>query len=85
MNILHVIPSFAPAWRYGGPIVASLGLTNALAKRGHFVKVFTTNKDGPSVLSVQTEKPLQMSGVEVIYFPVEFPKWYYFSLKLSKA
>lgn len=85
MNILHVIPSFAPAWRYGGPIVASLGLTTALAKRGHYVKVFTTNKDGPTVLPVETGKPLHMSGIEVTYFPVGFPKWYYFSLQLSKA
>ena len=85
MNILHVIPSFAPAWRYGGPIAASLGLTTALAKRGHYVKVFTTNKDGSGVLPVQTGKPLPMAGIEVTYFPVEFPKWYYFSLKLSKA
>ena len=85
MNILHVIPSFAPAWRYGGPIVASLVLTTALAKRGHYVKVFTTNKDGSSVLPVQPGKPLNMEGIEVTYFPVQFPKWYYFSFKLSNA
>lgn len=85
MNILHVIPSFAPAWRYGGPIIASLGLTTALAKRGHNVKVFTTNKDGKSVLPVETGKPISMGGIEVTYFPVQFPKWYYFSFKLSQA
>ena len=27
MKILHVIPSFAPAWRYGGPIHSAVGLT----------------------------------------------------------
>lgn len=85
MNILHVIPSFAPAWRYGGPIIASLGLTTALAKRGHNVKVFTTNKDGASVLPVETGRSVKMGNIEVTYFPVGFPRWYYFSLKLSQA
>ena len=85
MNILHVIPSFAPAWRYGGPIIASLGLTTALAKRGHNVKVFTTNKDGNGILPVEIGKPVLMQGIEVTYFPVGFPRWYYFSFKLSHA
>ena len=85
MNILHVIPSFAPAWRYGGPIIASLGLTTALAERGHNVKVFTTNKDGDGILPVETGKPVAMQGIEVTYFSVGFPKWYYFSFKLSHA
>ena len=73
MNILHVIPSFAPAWRYGGPIIASLGLTTALAKRGHNVKVFTTNKDGDGILPVEIGKPVSMQGIEVTYFPIGFP------------
>ena len=85
MNILHVIPSFAPAWRYGGPIIASLGLTTSLAKRGHNVKVFTTNKDGNGILPVEIGKPVLMQGIEVTYFPVGFPRWYYFSFKLSHA
>ena len=85
MNILHVIPSFAPAWRYGGPIIASLGLTTSLAKRGHNVKVFTTNKDGNGILPVEIGKPVLMQGIEVTYFHVGFPRWYYFSFKLSHA
>ena len=50
MNVLHVIPSFAP--RYGGPIVAAAGLTRELARRGHDVTVATTNVDGPGELDV---------------------------------
>ena len=35
MRILHVIPSYLPAVRYGGPIFAIHGLCKALAARGH--------------------------------------------------
>ena len=85
MKILHVIPSFAPAWQYGGPIIASLGLTTALAKRGHHVEVFTTNKDGKGVIPIQTSTPVSMQGIDVTYFKVQFPRWYYFSFALSAA
>ena len=55
MKILHVIPSFAPAWRYGGPIYAALALTRELARQGHEVTVMTTNIDGSGVLDVLLE------------------------------
>ena len=69
MKILHVIPSFAPAWRYGGPIVAAVGLTRELARRGHDVTVATTNVDGPGELDVPLDRPVPMDGVDVWYFP----------------
>lgn len=57
MNILHVVPSFAPAWRYGGPILTTLRLCQELARRGYVVRVLTTNTDGPDgVLPVDTEQ-----------------------------
>ena len=46
MRILHVVPTYFPARRYGGPIVAVHGLCKELAARGHAVDVFTTNVDG---------------------------------------
>ena len=64
MNILHVIPSFAPAWRYGGPISAAYGMTRALVRSGHEVTVFTTNLDGAGVLDVPIAKPVDVDGVE---------------------
>ena len=85
MNVLHVIPSFAPAWRYGGPIVAALGLTRELARQGHMVSVATTNIDGPGVLDVQLERPVPMDGVSVWYFPVQRPRWYHFSVPMGRA
>ena len=49
MRILHVVPSYLPAVRYGGPIFTVHGLCRALAARGHEVQVFTTNVDGPGI------------------------------------
>lgn len=80
-----MIPSFAPAWRYGGPIVAALGMTRELVKQGHDVTVMTTNMDGPNVLDVPLERPVHMDGVKVWYFPVQRPRWWYYSRPLASA
>ena len=85
MKILHVIPSFAPAWRYGGPIHSAVGLTRELVRQGHEVTVMTTNIDGPGVLDVPVAHPVPMEGVEVWYFPVERPRWWCYSRPLGKA
>ncbi len=85
MKILHVIPSFAPAWRYGGTVTLAVSLTRELARQGHEVTVMTTNIDGPGVLDVPLERPVPMDGVDVWYFNVEHPRWYCFSRPLSRA
>jgi glycosyltransferase involved in cell wall biosynthesis len=85
MKVLHVIPSFVPAWRYGGPIYAAQTLTREMARQGHEVVVMTTNIDGPSVLDVPLGRPVLMDGVEVWYFPVEPPRWWCFSRALGRA
>ena len=81
MRILHVIPSFAP--RYGGPIVAAAGLTRELARRGHDVTVATTNVDGPDELDVPLCRPIPIDGVDVWYFPIQWPRWYHFSAPMG--
>lgn len=43
MNILHVIPYFAPAWAYGGPPRAAYELCRELVRRGHRITVATTD------------------------------------------
>ena len=83
MNVLHVIPSFAP--RYGGPIVAAMGLTRELARRGHDVTVATTNVDGPGELDVPLERPVPLDAVDVWYFPIQRPRWYHFSAPMGRA
>lgn len=47
MNLLHVTPYYAPAWRYGGAVRAVTDLTRAQAAAGHRVFVLTTDALGP--------------------------------------
>jgi glycosyltransferase involved in cell wall biosynthesis len=68
MRILHVVPTYLPATRYGGPIVAVHSLCRALAARGHTVEVFTTSIDGPADAAVPHDRPVQLDGVTVRYF-----------------
>jgi glycosyltransferase involved in cell wall biosynthesis len=68
MRFLHVIPSYLPAVRYGGPTFAIHGLCKVLAARGHEVQVFTTNIDGPGNSPVPIGLPVNLEGVQVQYF-----------------
>jgi glycosyltransferase involved in cell wall biosynthesis len=77
MRILHVVPTYLPARRYGGPIVAVHGLCKALAARGHEVHVFTTNVDGDRTLDVPIATPVDLDGVQVRYFASPFPRLYW--------
>ncbi len=70
MKILHVVPSYLPAVRYGGPIFSVHALCRALVRRGHDVHVFTTNVDGPGVSPVPLDVPVGLDGVTIRYFPV---------------
>ena len=77
MRILHVVPTYFPARRYGGPIVSVHGLCRALAGRGHEVHVFTTNVDGHGTLDVPVNAPVDVDGVQVRYFPSPQPRLYW--------
>ena len=77
MKILHVVPTYVPAYRYGGPIVSVHGLCKALVARGHEVHVFTTNVDGDATLDVPTDRSVDVDGVQVRYFPSKFPRLYW--------
>src|SRR5262249_2892122 len=68
MRILHVVPTYLPAVRYGGPIFAVHGLCRALARRGHHVEVFTTNVDGSGASPVPLGEPVDLDGVQIRYF-----------------
>jgi glycosyltransferase involved in cell wall biosynthesis len=68
VRILHVVPTYLPATRYGGPIYAVHGLCKALAARGHQVGVFTTNVDGDRDSDVPLDTPVDLDGVRVHYF-----------------
>ena len=85
MRILHVVPSYFPAVRYGGPIHSVHGLCKALAARGHDVEVFTTNVDGPQNSAVPLGVPVVLDCVKVWYFPVPALRRLYWSPGMAQA
>ena len=85
MRILHVVPSYLPAVRYGGPIFAVHGLCKTLATRGHDVQVFTTNIDGPKNSPVPIGPPVDLEGVQVRYFRCPLLRRLYWAPRLGRA
>ena len=85
MKILHVTPTYVPAWRYGGPIVSVHGLCRALVRRGHQVSVYTTTVDGDAELSVPVASAQDVDGVAVSYFRCDGPRRLYWSSGLRRA
>ena len=85
MKVLHVVPTYLPALRYGGPIHSVHGLCKALAARGHEVEVFTTNVDGPVDTDVPLGVPVDLDGVKVWYFPVPALRRLYWSPAMGEA
>lgn len=74
MKILHVIPSYVPAYRYGGPLRAVFGLAEAQVQAGDEVTVFTTDADGPERLNVESERAVKVGSHSAYYFRVSFPR-----------
>ena len=81
MRILHVLANLAP--RYGGPPKACFEMARSVAKLGHAVSIYTTNQDGPTELNVPTDSPVYRDGVEIRYFPIQYPRFWGFSLPLA--
>jgi glycosyltransferase involved in cell wall biosynthesis len=68
MNILFIVPSYKPAYAYGGPIVVIALLAENLVQLGHTVTVYTTTANGRTELDVPAGKEMLVDGVKVIYF-----------------
>ncbi len=83
MRLLHVVPTYVPAWKHGGPIRSVHGLCRALAARGHAVTVFTTDVDTDG--AVRVGEAVEVDGVEVWYFPVRAPRRLYRSPAMGRA
>lgn len=84
MRILHVVPTYFPATRYGGPIYSVHSLSMALAKRGHQVEVFATSVDGAGDSAVPINSPVLLDNVEVTYFSSRFFRRLYWSPDMAK-
>ncbi len=65
------MPSFVPAWRYGGPTESVYQLCRHLALAGCEVRVLTTDADGRDrVLDVEKRREVEMApGLRVRYCP----------------
>jgi glycosyltransferase involved in cell wall biosynthesis len=85
MRVLHVTPTYVPAWRYGGPIRSVHGLCSALARGGAEVDVFTTSVDGPMDMDVPSDSPVEIDGVKVWYFRANLLRRLYMSAGMARA
>jgi glycosyltransferase involved in cell wall biosynthesis len=85
LRILHVVPTYWPAVRYGGPIRSVHALARGLVKRGHDVHVFTTNVDGAGESAVPLGRVVDREGVQVTYFPSRALRRLYWSPAMGHA
>lgn len=85
MRVLHVVPTYLPATRYGGPIHSVHGLCAALARVGHDVDVYTTSVDGPVDSDVPHDRPVERDGVQVSYFRSRRLRRLYWSPPMREA
>src|SRR5689334_9015578 len=68
MKLLHLVPSYKPAYIYGGPVESIARLCEALVQYGNDVTVYTTTANGKEELDVRPGKAYDVDGVKVFYF-----------------
>jgi len=68
MTIIHITPSYKPAFIYGGTISSIAQLCEAQQRSGQTIEVLTTTANGKEELWVETSRPTQSDGVKVTYF-----------------
>ena len=68
MNILQVIPYFAPAWIYGGPVNVCYNTCLELANRGHEVSVYTTDSLDEYSRVGGNLRTVSKEGIRIHYF-----------------
>jgi glycosyltransferase involved in cell wall biosynthesis len=69
LRVLHITPSFYPAFVYGGPTISVYNLCRSLAQNGCEVHVLTTDANGPgAVLDVDTSREVEIAnGLHIRY------------------
>ena len=68
LKILHYTPTYAPAWKFGGPILSVSQLCEGLANLGHDVEIFTSNAGLSEQLELPLNQPIIRNGIKVTYF-----------------
>jgi glycosyltransferase involved in cell wall biosynthesis len=84
MRVLHVVPTYLPATRYGGPIYSVHGLCKALAALGHDVHVLTTSVDGDGDSAVPLDRSVDVEGVQVRYFASHMLRRLYYAPAMQR-
>lgn len=82
MRVLHVSPSYYPAFQFGGPIQSVQLLNKTLRSQGIAVDVFTTNAGLENRRDVPLRQWQDVQGVPVKYFPYKGYIHYNFSVPL---
>lgn len=67
MNILHVVPSFAPCFSHGGVVNASYQIAKKQVEDGHNVTVYTTDSCNKR-LKFDDNYNVDIDGIKVFYF-----------------
>lgn len=84
MKLLHIVPSYKPAYIYGGPVESIARLCEGLVQHGDEVTVYTTTANGKEELEVQPGKAYNVDGVKVVYFKRETKDPLHFSYALLR-
>jgi glycosyltransferase involved in cell wall biosynthesis len=95
LNILHITPSYKPAYIYGGTTVSISRLCEAQAdylnqqkqQKDNLINkvtVYTTTANGKEELDIDINKPILVDGVEVWYFNRQTKDHTHFSIELLK-
>jgi len=85
MKILHVTPSYLPAWHLGGVVQSISQLCQGLSRLGHEVTVFTTDSGKDQRMAVPVNQKVKVSGVNVYYFKTDYSLRYAYSQALKQA
>lgn len=83
LRLLHITPSYIPAYRYGGPIYSVHALCRSLAAAGHEVHVLTTSVDGSCDSNVPHDRPVELDRVRIHYCRSRWMRRLYFSTDLD--
>jgi len=68
MEVIHISPSYKPAYEYGGPTISVSQLCEHLQNCDVKLRVLTTTANGESELAVSTGRFYKVAGVPVRYF-----------------
>ena len=82
MKILHITPSYKPAYIYGGPTRSISELCEALVRENISVDVFTTTANGKLELNIPSSEKIMVDGVGVTYFSRQTKDHTHFSIGL---